>query len=327
MPAACTLSRLLGAPCVLSHQPARECLHIPPTQASPALRTLPCRPAATTHASQLNSTPEIFPETGSWGGLAGPAESKAHVPLAVGPRSHKVLVRKRWFEKSPCHPPALPTLLLSWKGRREGRRSLFTPHVLPKAPESSSPAFPARSAQLWAVAEAIPGEPRANRGRAGGTVQGKACTGVRCGPPRRLCFLSPQGALLPQGAPSGAGQAGHGPVSASWCCVSSGGSLGLSARAPCCGAARAEASRGQAVRLSQTRELSGHSATSCSDLVPVTLSPSWEPAPFISLEATFLQSWLLATPRRGLHPPPRQAPSPWGTWGFRSRKDWPALSS
>ncbi|XP_045639997.1 coiled-coil domain-containing protein 154 [Ursus americanus] len=97
MPAACTLSRLLGAPCVLSHQPARECLHIPPTQASPALRTLPCRPAATTHASQLNSTPEIFPETGSWGGLAGPAESKAHVPLAVGPRSHKVLF-------GPCYP-------------------------------------------------------------------------------------------------------------------------------------------------------------------------------------------------------------------------------
>lgn len=73
-PAACTLSQLPGAPWLRAVLPV-----------GPALLTLPCRPAATTHTGWLNSAPSDLSRNGQLGGLAGLAESRAQVPLAVGP--------------------------------------------------------------------------------------------------------------------------------------------------------------------------------------------------------------------------------------------------
>lgn len=161
---------------------------------------------------------------------------RAQVPLAVGPRSHEVLAREGCFQKSTCH---LCAALLSWKEQREGRRALLTPHAPPQGPRALQPHLPflppaalvwgsRQPWVLWPVAEAIPGEPGASRGQARRPVQGRACVGVQCGPPGAALFPDPSRSHTAPGARSGTGQAGHSAVSASWCCVFSGGSLGLS---------------------------------------------------------------------------------------------------
>lgn len=138
-------SRGSRAPGLCALPPAgREHLPIPATQAPGSPNPSP-GPATTAHTSWLNGAPQNFLTTGSWG-CGGPAGSRAQVPLAVGPPSHEVLAREGWFQKSTCCPSAL---LLSWKERCEGRRSLLTAHVLPKAPEPSSPTFPSSLQPPW----------------------------------------------------------------------------------------------------------------------------------------------------------------------------------